>query len=198
MPQGRIQLRTWFVEFGFVEFGLAVSAAPAFAADRSELELPTAVPPSDSEIRMCIKDMMDTSSQSGRRIRSLQHVSFAYKSTGTDSGDTPQDLACNPANVVDVVGFVHGSKSILDTTMRSWIEDPRVIDQQWTPASIQQGTCGNWRQHDIILAFFSNYECGCRVRVDWSARGCRVRVDPSAPVAMGGSKKRPPIATPRG
>ena len=78
MPQGRIQLRTWFVEFGFVEFGLAVSAAPAFAADRSELELPTAVPPSDSEIRMCIKDVMDTSSQSGRRIRSLQHVSFTY------------------------------------------------------------------------------------------------------------------------
>ena len=75
MPQGRIQPRTWFVEFG-----LAVSAAPAFAADRSELELPTAVPPSDSEIRMGIKDVMDTSSQSGRRIRSLQHVSFAYKS----------------------------------------------------------------------------------------------------------------------
>ena len=104
---------------------------------------------------MCIKDAMDTSSQRGRRIRSLQHVSFAYKSTGTDSVDTTQDPACNPANVVYVVGLVHGTKSILDTTMRSWIEDQRVIDQQWTPVSIQQGTSGNWRQHDIILVFLS-------------------------------------------
>ena len=134
---------------------------------------------------MCIKDVMDTSSQSGRRIRSLQHVSFAYKSTGTDSADTTQDPACNPANVVDVVGFVHGTESILDTNMRSWIQDPLVIDQQWTPVSIQQGTGGKWRQHDIILAFFSNCERGCRVRVDWLCSG-----DPSAPVAMGGRKKR--------
>ena len=47
--------------------------------------------------------------------------------------------------------------------MRSWIQDPCVIDQQWTPVSIQQGTGGNWRslaalprQHDIIWAFFSD------------------------------------------
>ena len=43
MPQGRIQPRTWFVEFG-------LSAAPAFLADGSELEQPIEVPPSDSEI----------------------------------------------------------------------------------------------------------------------------------------------------
>ena len=106
-----------------------MSAAPAFAADRSELELLTAVPPSDSESQMCIKDVLDTSSQGGRRFRSLQNVSFAYKSTGTYSADTIPDPDCKPANVVDVVGFVHGTESILDTTtMRSWIEDPRVID----------------------------------------------------------------------
>ena len=54
MPQGQIQPRTWFVEFG-----LAVSAAPAFAADSSELALQTAVavgtavPQSDFENLMC-------------------------------------------------------------------------------------------------------------------------------------------------
>ena len=66
--------------------------------------------------------------------------------------DTTQAPACNPANVVahivHVVGFIHGTESILDTTMLSWIQDPRVIDQQWTPVSIvesiQQGTGGNW------------------------------------------------------
>ena len=35
MPQGRIQPRTWYVEFG-----LDVSAAPAFAVDDFELEQP--------------------------------------------------------------------------------------------------------------------------------------------------------------
>ena len=67
MPQGhgQIQPRTWFVEFGLAV--VAVSAAPAFAVDRSELELrlQTAVPPSNSEIRMCIEDVMDASSQGG-------------------------------------------------------------------------------------------------------------------------------------
>ena len=35
------------------------------------------LPPSDSEIRLCIRDVMDESNQGGRRIRSLQHASFA-------------------------------------------------------------------------------------------------------------------------
>ena len=77
---------------------------------------------------------MDKANQDGRRIRSLQDVSLAYKSK--DPANTTQDPACNPANVVNVIGFVHGTESILDTTMRSWIEDLRVIDQQWTPVSI--------------------------------------------------------------
>ena len=36
----------------------------------------------------------------------------------------------------------------------------------------------------MILAFFLNCECGCRVRVDWLCNG-----GPSAPVAMEGRKK---------
>ena len=47
--------------------------------------------------------------------------------------------------------------------------------QQWTPVSIQQGSCGNWRQHDIIRAFFSDCKNGRRVRMDWLCSG-----DPSA------------------
>ena len=151
MPQGRIQPRTWYVEFG-----LDVSAVPAFAVDGFE---------------------------GGRRIRSLQFVSFAYKST--DPADTTPDPACRTADIVDVVGFVHGTESILDTTIRSWIEDPRVMDQQWTPVSIQRGTSGNWRQHDTILAFFSDCERGSRARVDWLRSG-----DPPAPVVKGGRKNR--------
>ena len=62
MPQCRIQPRTWYVEFG-----LDVSAAPAFAVDCFELEQPTAVLQSDSKILLCIKDVMDKSNQGGRR-----------------------------------------------------------------------------------------------------------------------------------
>ena len=67
MPQGQIQPRTWFVQFG-----PAVSAASAFAADSSELE---------------------------HQTRSWYQVHSGY------------DYALV-------------------------IEDPRVIDQQWTPVSI--------------------------------------------------------------
>ena len=42
------------------------------------------------------------------------HVSFSYKST--DSADTIPDQACNPAHIVDVVGFVHCTKSILENS----------------------------------------------------------------------------------
>ena len=43
-------------------------------------------------------------------------------------------LAGSPANILDVVGFVHDGESILDTPMHSWIQDPLVIDQQWIQA----------------------------------------------------------------
>ena len=58
MPHGRIQPRTWYVKFGL-------------AVDRLEAgsEQSTAVPPSDSEIRICIKDVIDMSNRDGRRIR---------------------------------------------------------------------------------------------------------------------------------
>ena len=58
------------------------------------------------------------------------------------------------------------------------------MDTTVTPVSIQRGTSGNWRQHDTILAFFSDCECGSRARVDWLCSG-----DPSAPVVKGGRKK---------
>jgi len=182
MPRGRIQHRAWFVKFG-----LAVSRVAALdrsEQDRSENEQPTADLLA-TEIQRCLKDVVNESNQGGRQIRSLQQVSFAYK-----SGEMPPDLADNsalpgPANVVDVVGFVHGHESILDSTMHSWIQDPRVIAQTWTPVCVKQGTGGNWRQQDIIRNFYSDCEHGRRVRVDclWSG-------DPSAPVATGGRKKR--------
>ena len=65
MPQCRIQPRTWYVEFG-----LDVSAAPAFAVDGFELEQPTALPPSDSKIRLCIKDVMPGQLKSRRTTNS--------------------------------------------------------------------------------------------------------------------------------
>ena len=107
MPQGRIQPRTWFVKFR-----LSVCAEPA--VDRSEHaeEQPTDVPlllTSDSGIRMCIKEVMDRSNQGGQRIRSLQHVSFAYSPRGP--ADSTLILAGIPANIVDVVGFIQGGDS---------------------------------------------------------------------------------------
>ena len=115
--------------------------------DSSDLEHQTDIPPSDSEIRLCITDVMDKSNQGGRRIRSLQHISFAYKST--DPADTTPDPACNPAKVVNVVGFVHGTESILDTTMRSWIEDPRVIE------SLTSTSNGNQCPYYMAPVFFA-------------------------------------------
>ena len=105
--------------------------------DRSEHdnEQPTDVPlliQSDSDIRMCIKEVIDKSNQGGQRIRSLQHVAFAYSPRGP--ADSTPNLAGSPANILDVVGFVHDGESILDTPMHSWIQDPLVIDQQWIQA----------------------------------------------------------------
>lgn len=175
MPQCRIQPRTWFVEFG-----LAVSGVPAL--ELSEHDQPTAELLA-AEVQRCLNEVVDKSNQDGRRIRSLQQVSFAYKTE--DRGETGNPGLQEPANIVDVVGFVHGRESILDKTMLSWIQDPRVIDQQWTPVCVKQGSGGNWRQQDIIRDFYSDCEGGRRVRVDclWSG-------DPSAPVAAGGRKKR--------
>ena len=45
----------------------------------SEHELPSIVSPSDAEIRMCLAEVLDEPIREGRRIRCLQHVSFAYK-----------------------------------------------------------------------------------------------------------------------
>ena len=135
MPQGRIQPRTWFVEFG-----LAVSAASVM--DSSEHEFPNDVPPTDAEIKRCLMDVMDKSNRDGRRIRCLQLVSFVYESRDPMAAvDIMQNPTDNQASTVDVVGFAHGTESILDTshhtTMHSRIQDPRVINQRWTPVSIK-------------------------------------------------------------
>ena len=68
-----------------------------------------------------------------------------FRSLPRAPADSTLNLAGIPENIVDVVGFVHGGESIQDT-MHSWIQDPRVIDQQWTPVSVKQGTGGNWWQ----------------------------------------------------
>ena len=73
--------------------------------------------------------------------------------------------------------------------MRLWIQDPRIIYQQWTPVSIQQGSGGNWWQHDVIQAVFSDCEHGRCVRVDWLCSG-----DPSAQVQRGSQKRQRPEA----
>ena len=184
MPKGRTQPRAWFVKFW-----LLVPAAPA--VDRSDSDVgsehePSVISPSDAEIRMCLTEVFDGPIREGRRIRCLQHVSFAYKARDpTMSADTTPGPAESQVRIVDVIGFAHGGESILDTTMYSWIQDPRVIDQQWTPIHIKQGAGGNWWQQEIIRGFFSDCECGRRVRVDYLWTG-----DLIAPVAKGGRKKR--------
>ena len=63
---------------------------------------------------------MDKSNQGEQRIRSLQRVSFAYACKSTVPADTMPAPACNPENVVvqivHVVGFIHGTESILAGT----------------------------------------------------------------------------------
>jgi hypothetical protein len=176
MPHGRIQPRTWFVKFL-----LAVSSDSAVDRSACASGQQTLFPPSDSEIRMCINDVMDKSIQDGRRIRGLQHVSFAYKST--NPADIMTGSFSNLAHIVDVVGFAHGCESILDTTIYNWIQDSRVIDQNWTP--VQPGTGCNWWQEAIFRDFFSDCELGRRIRVDWLWSG-----DSTALVQKRGRKKR--------
>ena len=144
MPANRIQPRTWFVQ-------LRLSARDGDGDT-----------PSDADVPSCIKDILDLSNNS-RTIRGLQHVSFAY----SVRDPTPSDLAGTQvdSNMVDVVGFAHSNESILDTTMHSWIQDSRVMDQRWTPVSVTPGS--NWMQTDIIKNFFADCEGGRRVSVDW-------------------------------
>ena len=175
MPHGRIQPRTWYVKFG-----LAVNRLE----DASEH---LAVPPSDSEIQICIKDVIDMSNRDGRRIRRLQHISFAYKSedpANSTHSDTTPDPGCNTAYIVGLVRFAHGGESILKTTMYSWIPNPRVIDQQWTPVHIQQGTGGNWWQHAIIWDFFSGCERGVHDLDVLFCKRSSVRMDSIARLAQ--------------
>ena len=134
MPQGRIQPRIELLNLGS-PYLLRQLRPPC--CGRSELEQPTAVPPSDSEIRTCIKDVME---QVKIKADDASGVCSMFRSL-TNSLKQIQ-------------------RTILDTTMRLWIEDPRVTDLPRTPVSIQQGTGGNWRQHDIIRAYKIRYNPG--------------------------------------
>ena len=162
MPANRIQPRTWFVE-------LRMSALDT-PSDR------------DADVRSCIKDILDLSNKS-RTIRGLQHVSFAY----SVRDPTRPDLAGTQVQsiIVDVIGFAHCNESILDTTMHSWIQDWRVMDQRWTPVYVTPGAGSNWMQADIIKNFFADCDRGHRVRVDWLWTG-----DASGSISKGGRPKR--------
>ena len=172
MPTNRIQPRTWFVE----------------------LQLTPRDSPSDADVGSCIKNILDLSNNF-RLIRGLQHVSFAY-SVRDPMQDT--DLAGTQvhSNMVDVAGFAHSNESILDTTMHSWIQDSRVMDQRWTPVYVTPGQSSNWMQTDIIKNFLADCDRGIRVRVDWLWTG-----DASGSISKGGRPRRmhgslPPPATP--
>ena len=77
--------------------------------------------------RSDLPDIFDVSNTC-RRIRSLQHVSFAY----TFGEPARSDVDVIQAAIVDVVGFEHSNESIRETTIQSWIQDPRVMDQRRT------------------------------------------------------------------
>ena len=168
MPANRIQPRTWFVE-------LRLSAAVSARDTPFESS-------SDADVRSCIKDILERSNYS-RTIRGLQHVSFAY----SVRDPTQLDLAGNQVqSIVDVIGFAHCNESILDTTMHSWIQDWRVMDQRWTPVYVTPGAGSNWMQADVIKNFFADCDRGLRVRVDWLWAG-----DASGSISKGGRPKRP-------
>ena len=109
MPPNRIQSRTWFVE--------------CWLAARVNDN----ITPSDAKIRSSIKDIFDVSNTC-RRIRSLLHVSFAY----TFGEPARSDVDVIQAAIVDVVGFEYSYESIRETTIQSWIQDPRAMDQRRT------------------------------------------------------------------
>ena len=125
---------------GLLNFGsLVLDFGPAApAVDRSDSDVgsehePSVISPSDAEIRMCLTEVFDGPIREGRRIRCLQHVSFAYKARDpTMSADTTSGPADSQVSIVDVIEFAHGGESILDTIMffpwlrRSLAEAPLV------------------------------------------------------------------------
>jgi hypothetical protein len=148
MPPNRTQSQTWFVEF------------------RLAMRVNDGITPSDAEIQYAIKEIMDMANTC-RRIRSLQRVSFAYKFGDYKFGEPARpNMAVSQATIVDIVGFEHYIENVRETTIQSWIQDPRVIGQRWTPVTVPPGAGRNWMQQDIIRNFFANCENGCRVRLN--------------------------------
>jgi hypothetical protein len=115
-----------------------------------------------------------------RRIRSLQLVSFAY----TFGENARPDMDVSQARIVDVVRFDYSHASFRETTIQSWIQDPRVMDQCWTPVSVTPGS--NWMQKDIKKNFSAECESDCRVRVNWLWTG-----DVSGAICTGGRRRHP-------
>ena len=116
MPKGRTQPRAWFVKFW-----LLVPAAPA--VDRSDSDVgsehePSVISPSDAGIRMCLTEVFDGPIREGRRIRCLQHVSFAYKTRDTNSG--PADRLWQPSkqSKCDIRPCTHGFKTRESSTSK--------------------------------------------------------------------------------
>ena len=109
MPQGQIQSRPWLIKFGHC---LVLSAKPA--VDRSEYasgQLASVLPFDSENLNVYERPSnMPVSNQDGRRIRGLQHVSFAYKSV--DPADTLKGM-----RNLSKIRFIIRSSLVLDLSL---------------------------------------------------------------------------------
>ena len=152
----RIKTRTWYVEFM-----LEVTSEVSDVTDDPDFDL-----------AQRIKKILDAADQE-RKIRTLANVSFSYDAEHRWYG-----------NIVNISGFLHASDQIRDCTVKSYIQDPHVLDQHWKPVSVEPGKHCNWWEHETIRGLVSACASGHRVRVD-----CKWTGDTSAPVNKGGRPK---------
>jgi hypothetical protein len=167
MPPNRNQSRIWFVECRLA----------ALVGD--------GITPSDAEIRYCIKNITDWSNTCRRTRRGVCSI-FLLR---THSGILLQGQIWLEVNLHrDYCGCqccrVRSHESVRETTVQSWIQDPRVMDQRWTPVSITPGAGSNWMQQDVIKNF-------------WPPRGvaCPREASHTAPSAPCGGARPPPGCT---
>ena len=153
----KIKTRTWYVEFM-----LEVTSEVSDVTDDPDFDL-----------AQRIKKILDAADQE-RKIRTLANVSFSYDAEHRWYG-----------NIVNISGFLHASDQIRDCTVKSYIQDPHVLDQHWKPVSVEPGKHCNWWEHETIRGLVSACASGHRVRVD-----CKWTGDTSAPVNKGGRPKK--------
>ena len=153
----KIKTRTWYVEFM-----LEVTSEVSDVTDDPDFDL-----------AQRIKKILDAADQE-RKIRTLANVSFSYDAEHRWYG-----------NIVNISGFIHASDQIRDCTVKSYIQDPHVLDQHWKPVSVEPGKHCNWWEHETIRGLVSACASGHRVRVD-----CKWTGDTSAPVNKGGRPKK--------